>query len=839
MPDSERLGASFSIDVTNLKTGLAQANRLIRESQSEFKAAAAGMDDWTKSETGLTARIKSLTSITETQRAKVTALKSEYQRLVDDGMDPTSRQAVELRTKINNEEAALNKNESELKQQTTALKKLKSGLEDTDDATEKVTEGFTVMKGALADLVADGLRKAFDATKEFAKGMIDSAAEVKAANSQFTQTFGDLEKDATTAIQKISESTGILDTRLKNTGAGIYAFARSSGASTEEAMSLMQTALVATADSAAYYDRSLEESAETLQSFLKGNFANDAALGVSATEFTRNAKATELFGKKYNDLSEIQKQQTLLKMVTDAQELSGAMGQAAREADGWENVQGNLNEAWKQFQAKVGTPFLEALIPVIQDLTSGFKEWADTVDWDAFGEKIESALTKVKDIGMWIIDNKDTIIAGLAGIGTAMLVMNVANMINGVVKAFKAFKLAQEGATVAQWLLNVAMSANPIGLIIAAIAGLVAAFVVLWKKSEKFRNFWIGLWDGIKKAAKAVADWFVEAWGNVSTFFQETWDKIKQFASDTWEGIKNVFSGVVEWFRTTIVDPIVNSTIFKVMTELATGCWEAIKLIWGVVSTWFNDNIVVPVSEFFTNLWGGIKDKASTAWEGIKAVWTTVKTWFSDNVVTPVSTFFSGMWEGLKTKASNAWQGIKNVFSPVTTWFKDKFTEAWQKVKDVFSTGGKIFSGIKEGIEAAFKKVVNAIISGVNKVIAIPFNAINKTLDKIREVSIAGAKPFSGLISRFNVPEIPQLKTGTVVKKATTAVIGEDGPEAVVPLKNNMEWLDKVADKLAAKQAKSVVVNQTNNYSQAHSRYELYKSKAQTAAAVRLAMGTV
>lgn len=72
---------------------------------------------------------------------------------------------------------------------------------------------------------------------------------------------------------------------------------------------------------------------------------------------------------------------------------------------------------------------------------------------------------------------------------TAMLTLNVSNMIFKAVKAFQAFKTAQEGATVAQWLLNVAMSANPIGIVVALIAGLVAAFVVLWNKSEKFRNF--------------------------------------------------------------------------------------------------------------------------------------------------------------------------------------------------------------------------------------------------------------------------------------------------------------------------------------------------------------
>ena len=138
----------------------------------------------------------------------------------------------------------------------------------------------------------------------------------------------------------------------------------------EESLALMETALTAAADSSAYYDRSLEDTTESLMSFLKGNFANDAALGVSCTETTRNAKAMELFGKKYNDLTEIQKQQTLLKMVTDAQSLSGAMGQAKRESEGWENVTGNLKESWRQFTAELGVPLLESVIPIIQQITS-------------------------------------------------------------------------------------------------------------------------------------------------------------------------------------------------------------------------------------------------------------------------------------------------------------------------------------------------------------------------------------------------------------------------------------------------------------------------------------
>lgn len=132
----------------------------------------------------------------------------------------------------------------------------------------------------------------------------------------------------------------------------------------------MEEALQVTADSAAYYDRSLEDTAESLKSFLKGNFENDAALGLSCTETTRNAAANKLYGKSYIELSEAQKQLTLLQMVKDANALSGAEGQAAREADGWENVIGNLKESWRQLLAVIGQPVLSAAVTVVKSITT-------------------------------------------------------------------------------------------------------------------------------------------------------------------------------------------------------------------------------------------------------------------------------------------------------------------------------------------------------------------------------------------------------------------------------------------------------------------------------------
>lgn len=208
------------------------------------------------------------------------------------------------------------------------------------------------------------------AVKKFGQQCIESAAEVNAANSQFEQTFGSMQSQAESAIATVSKNSGILKTRLQGVGTSIYAFAKTTGMDSADALNMMQEALQVTADSAAYYDRSLEDTAESLKSFLKGNFENDAALGLSCTETTRNAAANKLYGKSFTDLSESQKQLTLLQMVKDANQLSGAMGQASRESDGWENVTGNLKESWNQLLAVIGKPILQVATNIVQKLSS-------------------------------------------------------------------------------------------------------------------------------------------------------------------------------------------------------------------------------------------------------------------------------------------------------------------------------------------------------------------------------------------------------------------------------------------------------------------------------------
>jgi phage-related protein len=235
--------------------------------------------------------------------------------------------------------------------------------------------------------------------------------------------------------------------------------------------------------------------------------------------------------------------------------------------------------------------------------------------------------------------------------------------------------------------------------------------------------------------------------------------------------------------------------MWNAIKKLATDTWTGVKNVWKVVSEWFNLNIIRPLTNFFTKLWNEIKKLATDTWNGIKNVWNEVKGWFDNTVITPVKNAFTDLWEGVKRTAKDAWESVKTTFGSVATWFHDKFSAALEAVKRVFSTGGKIFDGIKEGILNGLKTVVNAIIRGMNKVISIPFNGLNRALDHIRSAHFLGISPFSGLGS-ISVPQIPELARGGVLKRGQVGLLEGNGAEAVVPLERNVEWIKKVADEL-------------------------------------------
>lgn len=289
-------------------------------------------------------------------------------------------------------------------------------------------------------------------------------------------------------------------------------------------------------------------------------------------------------------------------------------------------------------------------------------------------------------------------------------------------------------------------------------------------------SHWAKLGQGIMDVISAVGQWFV----------------------DTWNNLMGILSTIGSWIYDNVIAPVAN---------FFSWLWQKITEIFAPVANWFGE-LWASVSASFQSVIDVIVGLFKGGWILIQHVWGIVASWFNDTIIQPVAGFFSGLWEGIKSAASGAWEAIKSVFTPVVEWFKNIFAKAWEGVKNVFSTGGKIFMGIVDGIANVFKTVVNAIITGINKVIAVPFNVINGILNFIKDINIVGIKPFDGLwgYNPLVVPQIPYLAKGGIVDGATLAMIGERGKEAVVPLENNTEWMDKLANKINGSSPSKIVL---------------------------------
>lgn len=207
---------------------------------------------------------------------------------------------------------------------------------------------------------------------------------------------------------------------------------------------------------------------------------------------------------------------------------------------------------------------------------------------------------------------------------------------------------------------------------------------------------------------------------------------------------------------------------------------------WTSIKDWISKTIS-SIDAAFEQFLANVEEGVAAAVDWVVEKWTAVKDWFS------------GLWEKVASGAVAAWDGIKSAFESVPEWFQSKFRDAWQKVKDVFSTGGRIWSGIKEGIESTFRTVVNAIIRGMNTIIAVPFNRINFMLNMIRNASFLGISPFQHMwgVNPLPVPQIPMLARGAVIpaNRKFLAVLGDQHNG------NNLEAPESLLRKIVREEA--------------------------------------
>lgn len=177
----------------------------------------------------------------------------------------------------------------------------------------------------------------------------------------------------------------------------------------------------------------------------------------------------------------------------------------------------------------------------------------------------------------------------------------------------------------------------------------------------------------------------------------------------------------------------------------------------------------------------GVMTVINAIWGAIQSVGSFIMGVFQ-NVFNFVSGIFTNLWNVIQTVVNT----IVSIFSTAWNTIKSVATTVWNGILGLFSAGGKIFTGVVEGIAGVFKTIVNAILQGINKVIRIPFDTINGILNFIRNIDILGVAPFKGLWKQnpLPVPQIPTLNVGTnYIAREGLAYLHEG--EAVVPKKYN------------------------------------------------------
>ncbi|MCU2081951.1 phage tail tape measure protein [Enterococcus faecium] len=294
---------------------------------------------------------------------------------------------------------------------------------------------------------------------------------------------------------------------------------------------------------------------------------------------------------------------------------------------------------------------------------------------------------------------------------------------------------------------------SPVGLVIAAVALLVVGFIYLWNTSEDFRNFWIGLWEGIKSAVSSAVEWIQNAWKSTGEWFNNLWKSIKEGADNVWTTIQEAPGKAADWIKNKWTETKeFFSSIWDGIKEAASSAWEGIVNILApyVIAI---KNVFQPMIDFFTNLWSQIGSIAGSAWEIIKTavmgpilllidlitgnfnqlkedasmLWTTLTTNIQ-NIITTFVDIVVGYYTSLKDTVINIWNvlasTIKDVWNSFTTWIKETTNNIVNSIKQGWSN-------LKQGTIDLFNNMIQGAKDLWNSFKAWFINLVIGTKDNI------------------------------------------------------------------------------------------------------------
>ena len=739
--------------------------------------------------------------------------------------------------------------------ETSGLKKelnsLKTQLNKTEKTVTKTTGGIkkalsSLTKGFTATAIVYGLIKV-------GKQAVQTASDLQEVQNVVEVSFGSMSAEVDKFAENALKKFGLSKLSAKQFASTFMAMSNGMGIAAEAGknMSLNLTALAG--DLASFRNVEQDVAFTALKSVFTGETETLKNFGIVMTEANLEAYAlSQGITKSYNAMSQAEKVALRYSFVLNA--TKGAQGDFARTSNNWANQVRILKEQFKELAGIIGNGLLKVLQPLIillnkvlglaisvanslsqafggkkikesstsvsnmasgmGDIASGAEDTSSGLDSaDKSAKKLKRTLAGFDQLNVLSTPDSGSTSSGagagggdITGLANASYISTEEEVESGVSKADEYFKQVSE--IYHKWFDNLPKlkinfdkeqaieDIKGIGLdVLNTISGLGSFVITIGINLAndldigKLTNDFISLVKSVTGLASSLTDVLVPA-------FEKLYDiGLKPVVEWIGEKLHDAFktlSGIIDDFAKFVEDNaegfeawgeilgVVAKAIWSIIEPMADAAWNTFK------------GLILAIYEVFKLL---LKILLEVGKALVKVVKDPKQAW--DDFKSYVGSFFDNM----KNKAGSAVSGIKEAFKGIPEWFRTTFTKAWTNVKNVFSKGGKVFTGIKDGILSGLKSVINALIRGINRVVAIPFNGLNAALNKLKNIKILGRKPFSKLIGNISVPQIPMLAKGGVITSPTIAMMGEyagakTNPEIVTPQSILRETISSSNDEL-------------------------------------------